>query len=318
MDTSSASSPPTRPQRRSRSFVFPLLLVVIGIVLLLNNLGVLPWSVWMALGQLWPAILILLGIDLLVGRRATWFGASLAVVAFLAVLGIAIWMTFTGYNFNPPSAATTTKEASIPLGAATSGQVTIQFGAGELTVGALPASATDLAQVTASLPGNMQLTQRSTVSGNVVDATIGTSGSGNFFPFRGFDRGGNVTMNANVAPQVPLVLRAEVGAGQAEFNLTDLAVHEFSLNNGAGQATIRFPKSAGQTTADIHSGAGQITLEVPPSVGAYIHVSNGLVNLSASDRFQKVGDGYQTSDYSSAPNRLDATLHVGIGEVDVR
>src|SRR5579859_3378252 len=318
MDSPSTFSPPIRHPRRSRGFVVPLLLVVIGLVLLLNNLGVLPWSVWTALGQLWPAILILLGIDLLFGRRGTWFSASLAVVAFLAVLGVAIWMTFTGVNLNPPSAAASTKDVSIPLAGASSGQVTIQFGAGDLNVGALPAGGTDLAQVTATLPGNMQLTQRSTVTGDLVDATIGTSGSGSFFPFRGFDRGGNITMNANLVSQIPLVLRAEVGAGQADFNLTDLNVHEFTLNNGAGQATIRFPKSAGLTTADIHSGAGQIALDVPPSVGAYIHGSNGLVNVTASNRYQKVSDGYQTSDFASAPNRLEVTLHVGIGEVDVQ
>ncbi len=318
MDAPSTFAPPTYRPRRPRSFIFPMLLLVVGIVLLLNNLGVLPWSVWTALGELWPALLILLGIDLLVGRRSTWIGASLAVLAFLAILGVAIWMTVNGTTLTAPAVAVANQDASVPLNGATSGQVTIQFGAGALTVGALPVGGPDLVQATASLPGSMRLTQQSAVRGNLVEATINTTGNGSGWPFRAFDRSNNLTMNAHLAPQIPLDLTAEVGAGQADFTLTDLQVSQFTLNNGAGQATIHFPNSAGQTTADIHSGAGQIILDVPAGVGAYIHGNNGLVNFQVSDRYQKVADGYQTSDFASATNRVDVTLHVGIGEVDVQ
>src|SRR5258707_12139136 len=93
---SSSPSPPRWSQRRAASFVFPLLLVVVGGVLLLNNVGLLPWTIWTALGQLWPIILILFGIDLLLGRRNAWLGASVAMVALVAVLGIALWMTYSG------------------------------------------------------------------------------------------------------------------------------------------------------------------------------------------------------------------------------
>jgi hypothetical protein len=318
MDAPTSFAAPPYRSRRPRSFVFPMLLVIAGIVLLLNNLGVLSWSIWSALGQLWPAILILLGFELLIGRWSTWLSAFLAVVAFVAILGAAIWMTSTGAGVTPNGAAMAARDASIPLGSAANGQVAIQFGAGSLVVGALPPEGTDLAQITASLPGSMQLTQHSEMRGDTIDATIGTSGSGGGWPFLGFKRSDNLTLNARLAPQIPLDLRAEVGAGQSTFNLLDLMVNQFTLNNGAGQATIYFPRTAGQTTADIHSGAGQIILEVPPGVGAYIHGSSGLVNYHASNRYQKVADGYQTSDFATAANRVDVTMHVGIGEVDVR
>jgi hypothetical protein len=187
-----------------------------------------------------------------------------------------------------------------------------------LSIGALPTDATDLAQETATLPAGMRLNQSSTVRGNVANATIGTEGTGSGW-FRNFGQNGNFSLDAKLNRQIPLTLSADVGAGQTDFDLTNLMVREFTLNNGAGQATIHFPGNGGQTSADIHSGAGQLVLIIPPGVGASIHGANGLVTLHVpSDRFQHVDDTYQTSDFASATNRVDVTLHVGIGEVDVQ
>ena len=46
---------------------WPIFLIGAGVMLLLNNLGLLSWQVWTALLRLWPALLITAGIDLLIG-----------------------------------------------------------------------------------------------------------------------------------------------------------------------------------------------------------------------------------------------------------
>ncbi|HEX5416108.1 MAG TPA: DUF5668 domain-containing protein, partial [Chloroflexota bacterium] len=60
---------PDEKPRGGRGVVLPILFIVVGSVLLLNNLGILTWSVWSSLAQLWPVILVLLGIELILGRR---------------------------------------------------------------------------------------------------------------------------------------------------------------------------------------------------------------------------------------------------------
>lgn len=50
----------TRPSHPKASFVIGLILVVLGVVYLLRNLGI-PWLSWIAFGTLWPALLILVG-----------------------------------------------------------------------------------------------------------------------------------------------------------------------------------------------------------------------------------------------------------------
>jgi hypothetical protein len=74
---------------RTRSHLFwPALLIILGLVLLLANVGLLPPIAWRSLRFLWPVVLIVLGIELLVTGRISWAGVLGAVVA-LFILAIA-------------------------------------------------------------------------------------------------------------------------------------------------------------------------------------------------------------------------------------
>jgi hypothetical protein len=92
-------SPTPPPYPRRRSFAGPVVLIVIGVVFLLGNIGVLPW--W-RLGQLfahfWPALIILWGVIKLLeyrqaqheGRRAAGIGAGgVFLLIVLIVSGLA-------------------------------------------------------------------------------------------------------------------------------------------------------------------------------------------------------------------------------------
>ncbi len=46
---------------RVAGLVLSLVLVAVGIVLLLNNLGVLHWAVWRRIIHFWPLVLVLSG-----------------------------------------------------------------------------------------------------------------------------------------------------------------------------------------------------------------------------------------------------------------
>ncbi|MDG6244152.1 MAG: DUF5668 domain-containing protein [Methanolobus sp.] len=51
--------------RHHRGILGGLLLVVAGILFLLNNIGMLPTGFWWALLDLWPALIIILGLDII-------------------------------------------------------------------------------------------------------------------------------------------------------------------------------------------------------------------------------------------------------------
>jgi len=82
---------------RRHGLVGPVILVGLGAILLLENMGLLSGNLWTVLLRMWPLILIAIGIDLLIGRRSTW-GALLSLIlivalfvgGFLTCLGLAL------------------------------------------------------------------------------------------------------------------------------------------------------------------------------------------------------------------------------------
>jgi len=69
---------------KPRSLFFPLLLIGIGLVILLVNLGVIQGTTWSVLDTYWPAVLIIGGLDGLY-KRDGWVG-PLVLLGFGAVL----------------------------------------------------------------------------------------------------------------------------------------------------------------------------------------------------------------------------------------
>src|SRR5579884_71388 len=262
--------------------VLPVLLIVVGVVFLLNNVGVLPWSVWLTLARLWPVLLILLGIEILLGRRDSTLGVAIVGVVLIATLAVAIALV-SGLQAGPaPVPAAAEQTTSVPLGGATRGDVSITLPAGNLNVGALPATGAELLRLTSLMPTGMRVNAHSSVRNGVAEAVLSTSGGGlGWWPFdqTGSRNGLATTWNVLLAPGVPLSLHTNMGAGQLDFDLTNLTVRQLAITTGAGQTTIRFPAGGGQTDADIHSGAGQLTLVIPPNAGAYIHQTSTMVDV---------------------------------------
>jgi hypothetical protein len=80
-------------QRHQHSGVIAAVLISLGVILLLNNLGIISWNIWNSLFQFWPIILILFGLEIILGKNwlSRWLVAliSLAVATYLVVATIA-------------------------------------------------------------------------------------------------------------------------------------------------------------------------------------------------------------------------------------
>ncbi len=56
--------------RRKSGLCGALILIALGIVFLLDNLGLLEWDAWGTIMRLWPLVFILIGLNMLLGSRA--------------------------------------------------------------------------------------------------------------------------------------------------------------------------------------------------------------------------------------------------------
>lgn len=86
-----------RPTWRMPNIVFPLVLIVIGLVFLLRNLGVLTGDVYQTILSLWPVLLIILGIDSLIREKSIGGPVfliglgSIFLLANFGMVGAGVW-----------------------------------------------------------------------------------------------------------------------------------------------------------------------------------------------------------------------------------
>jgi hypothetical protein len=277
--------------------------VALGVLFLLQNLGVLPWGAWGVLWRFWPVVLILIGINILWGRRRPWLVLAVSGVVLLGVIGAAAAI----YDSRPPETATTFSQ---PLRGVARAEVEIAFGAGELAVTSLPTTSPNLAAGEGS-PGVEQDFQqrggtgvlRLSVPGRRASWPLGENG------FR---------LEAALNPNIPLELTLKTGASNARIDLTDLKVTRLLVEMGASRLNLRLPAGAGATEAVVKAGAAQVTITIPQGVGARITASTGLTSFNVdTSRFPRVGEVYESPGYATAANRVDLRVESGVASVEV-
>lgn len=85
-------------KRKPRSLFFPILLVVIGIFLLLTNLGYVEGSTWDILAKYWPLIFIVGGLDGLY-RQEGWVGPLVSLgLGTILMLGNLDYLQWKGFD----------------------------------------------------------------------------------------------------------------------------------------------------------------------------------------------------------------------------
>ncbi len=263
---------------RNRLF-WGAVIVIIGILLLLENLGILAINVW---GLFWPIILILLGVRIL--------------------------LSFTGSRQSSVG-----EQLSIPL--EETNQATIQFfhGAGQLQVS--PGS--DPSQlISGTFYGGVEHSIRQNGLGTNLQLRAPTQVFWDMPWLFGSHQG--FRWDVAINPDIPLALEFKTGASETNIDLTRTKVTDLRLETGASSTTIRFPENAGMTKASLKSGAASVRVQIPDSVAARIEVKSGLSSTHIDTRrFFQSGNVYQSPDYISAANRVDITFESGVGSIDV-
>jgi len=188
-----------------------VILIGLGVIWLLNNLGMLEWSVWEVIFRLWPVLLVAVGLDLLLGRRSIW-GSLLALVLTLAILAGVLWLFMVGMGTGGAFASEDVRQA---LDGATQAEVVIAPAVGTLHIEALSESA-NLIEGAICLGSGERTTPEFAVEGETATFTLRSEGV-TFGPFIGSwddQRGWDLGLN----PDVPLQLEISLGVGQSDVD----------------------------------------------------------------------------------------------------
>lgn len=296
---------------KGRGFGLPLVLIAIGVVALLANVGAVPFSP-LALLALWPLLLVIAGIDLLLSHRAPLAALALDVAALGA--GLALLVT-------QPSLPTVLPFVNIgsrdcPAGAARSSVSVPREGAQRLSLRLTGGAATyrvlDAASALVEARSDLeQLYPRITRSGDAADVAIIQCWSGPFTTGR--------DVEVRLASGIPTSLDLTGGAGSFELDLRDVRITDLRLTNGASSTKLQLARPSGEVVVRITGGASSTEIELG-GAEARVETTGGLTSLSSPSTVTSgVGRNvYETPGYASAPDRYTITVTGGVSSVTVR
>ena len=313
--------PDVKMRRRPPSLFWPMILIGAGTLLLLSNLGVVPWSSW---SLLWPVLLIALGLDVLIGRRSM-AGAILSGVVLLVLIGGAVVLVVFAKNIPvwadlPEPAAWQFMDVEHPMGSIERATVDIDWSSPPGHLSAL-ADSENLIEGRIAYRGELVFDVQT--SGDRADVQLYHESAGPWFgPFQSLpdeDRRWDV----GLSPRALLGLNLNSGSGRCDFDLSELRLSALNLDVGSGAVALALP---GDNTfeAKIEGGSGALTIVLPRNVGARVTLESGSGAFRPEERFELVSgeqgdDGvWETRNWDTAEHTIEIEIDQGSGRIAIR
>lgn len=301
-------------------------LILAGSIPLAVRAGYLSGDQLWSVGNLWPLILVGIGVGLLLSRtRYGFLGGVIAAATFGVIVG---GFLATGIDIGCGSTRGTTsfEPRQGPLTGA-SASVDIDLSCGDLTVAVAPGN-------TWRVEG-----QDRDGTGPSVDATNDAlhlwTRDTDRGPFGALGDRGNWRVTLPDAPRLDTTLT--FNAGTSTVNLAGATLGRFETTLNAGSTTIDLGAVRGVGSLDVQVNAGSITLTLPNvSVSGRFHVNAGSVELCAAPEaglrirtddsiiasydfagLTRTGSTWQTSGYDSAPVKVDLDASANAGSVSL-
>ncbi len=311
---------------KSEKIVWGLTLVFVGSILLLDNFGVIDFY-WRSVWHFWPLILILIGLNMVFANSKHTNAGKTAIVlitclvlGFIGYMGISRPQDYTSFWSWNNTDDTEQSELGALENSRFSEAYTAQVQRAELNIkgGAtrysLKESSTELfeAEVQRSF-GQYSLEKITRDSVEVLSFKM--NGKNKRLDFDKLDAN-EVEMRLNVNPVWAINL--EVGAGEADFDLSAFKVEQLNIEGGAAAFDVKLGMPVKQTEVQVKAGMAEVKLAIPEDAGCQIVVKGGLT-AKDFDGFTKQPDGsYTTSNFNSSAKKITIQLKGGMSDFEVK
>ena len=278
--------------RRPYHVVFPIVLIVGGILALLASLGTLPEDAGWRLLALWPLLLVLAGIELLVPHIVS--GRAVPVITLVLVGAIAVGAF--AYAIAGPATTTgsyTRFQSTSAAAGRTEGTVTIDTAAAKVTITSADLG-TELYSVKIDYTGSAP---RFSYSDG--DIRIASPTNNNLFTWNRPQTIVDLTVSSSAAWSIDIN-----GAGtSATVDLANTKLRSLTLNAVGGTVALRAGAPDGIVTVRLSGIGTGLDMKVPAGT-EYRATADGLGT--------NIGGTAQTPGWASASNRYDVSVN-GIG-----
>lgn len=330
-----------------RSLFWPVVLIGVGIVWFLSNMGVLSLSIanLAVLLRLWPIFLIVLGLDLLFGRRSPVLGGLLGFGAAVAVLVLVLAGPAMGL-VNASNIQIKSDHYSAPLGSANSARIELDLPIGQISVHALSDSKS-LIEADVSHAGEVDFSISGEREKTVILKEHGHEA--NFDLLGWFDSADKLASEIGLSPDVPLDLSVNLNVGEARLDLRQLQLSNLTVQGDVGHVDLTLPATDQRYTANlkgnvggfdikipqaadidltVNGDVGGFSIDVPPDAGVRIEarVDVGSIGVPASfRRVSRKNDDFigergvwESANYSNADRKITIVFRGDVGGLDVR
>ena len=297
--------------RKYRSFFWPILLIGVGTVWLLHNLGYVDQLNLGLLLRMWPIILIVIGVDWILGRRIPVLAALIDV--FAATFMILAMLFAPSFNLNPN---TEIRSASFqePIAGTSSAQINLRSSVGETQVQALRDSAQlmtadirSLGLVDFDVSGEshksltLQPAQRTTF--NVLDLV---------------DSVDDLYWRIGLSPQVPLDLAIRTNVGRSDLDLKELDLRSLDVRGDVGHVSLTLPASTQAYEANIRGDVGAFEISVESGAKLKLDIDGGVGDFDIEFNEKSDIEAYIQGDVGAFT--IDIPRETGVlleGDIDI-
>jgi hypothetical protein len=299
-------------------FYSGFVIMTIGILFLLGNLGLISWSVLGGLSQIWPLIIIAVGLNLFFNNHVI-----IKIITFtgLVVALVAAGMTYPqsdrwdfrfDFDFGDRFVQLQPIERVYAMEpAVTSAELNLKLAAGALNI-----DGQDINLLESRSPGNGGRETVDTRDGGTRKSFSVDNSA--FVLGRPAGRDDNWTYRYRLNSRIPWDVRIDAGATEANLDFSNVILKNLELNSAAGDVEIRIGDVDRTATLAVDIKASDFEVVLPKNTGfrAVIRGAVHDISIEGNDYIMD-GDVYTSTNYSTAAKKVDLNLDVAVGDIKI-
>jgi hypothetical protein len=282
-----------------------LFLITIGGLILAQNFGLINLS-WGNVWQLWPLIIIAIGLSVLAVQHVVW--RIVSVIFTVAALALVVWLAVGGEPLSNPGSVDNVSINKLS-NEISSAKISINTGASTLSVNSSDQSEIAKAMLESDIA---DLKSNSRAVGSVQDIELSMDSRPRFWT-------GSAKSNFDVSlsQSLPIKLAVSMGASNANLDLSRVRLEVIDIDAGASSIVVKLGDLIDNTKLTIDSGVSSIVVKIPNNSGISLQIDSGLTSRSLAD-LTKISDGnYESLDYDIAQKVVDIDANIGLSSFTI-
>jgi hypothetical protein len=261
--------------RSYRSVFWPAVLIVAGVVALLANSGLVSGDRLSLLVDMWPLILIVIGLELIARRRLQGLAGDVAalLIVLIAAGGALVYIARA-----PNPGPVLTLDSKALAGSLDHGSLELDVGAATVTLSGSSSLEGDLYRAHIQYSGAKPAVNLDRSSGTV------RIEQGNSF---GAFRSRRFVLDMQINSNLPWTIQTNTGASNETYKLASVHVGSIEINTGSARVDVTLGKPAGIVPISINGGSLTVHLHRPPGTGAAVTVTGGAVSLDFDSKHSR-------------------------------